>query len=152
METRTGFLISQIKQVQSRVFQRLLQSSGVAEFNGPQGRILYVLWQRDGVPIVELAQKTGLAKNTLTAMLSRMEESGLVARRASPADRRQSLIALTEKAGSLRNQYEDVSQRMNEVFFQGFSPEEARALDGALDRILENLERTERILKTGKED
>ena len=152
METRTGFLISQIKQVQSRVFQRLLQSSGVAEFNGPQGRILYVLWQRDGVPIVELARKTGLAKNTLTAMLNRMEESGLVARRASPADRRQSLIALTEKAGSLRNQYEDVSQRMNEVFFQGFSPEEARALDGALDRILENLERTERILKTGKED
>ena len=152
METRTGFLISQIKQVQSRVFQRLLQSSGVAEFNGPQGRILYVLWQRDGVPIVELARKTGLAKNTLTAMLNRMEESGLVARRASPADRRQSLIALTEKAGSLRNQYEDVSQRMNEVFFQGFSPEEARALDGALDRILENLDRTERILKTGKED
>lgn len=152
METRTGFLISQIKQVQSRVFQRLLQSSGVAEFNGPQGRILYVLWQRDGVPIVELARKTGLAKNTLTAMLNRMEESGLVARRASPADRRQSLIALTEKAGSLRSQYEDVSQRMNEVFFQGFSPEEARALDGALDRILENLERTERILKTGKED
>ena len=152
METRTGFLISQIKQVQSRVFQRLLQSSGVAEFNGPQGRILYVLWQRDGVPIVELAQKTGLAKNTLTAMLNRMEESGLVARRASPADRRQSLIALTEKARSLRNQYEDVSQRMNEVFFQGFSPEEARALDGALDRILENLDRTERILKTGKED
>ena len=152
METRTGFLISQIKQVQSRVFQRLLQSSGVAEFNGPQGRILYVLWQRDGVPIVELARKTGLAKNTLTAMLNRMEESGLVARRASPADRRQSLIALTEKAGSLRNQYEDVSQRMNEVFFQGFSPEEARALDGALDRILKNLERTERILKTGKED
>ena len=152
METRTGFLISQIKQVQSRVFQRLLQSSGVAEFNGPQGRILYVLWQRDGVPIVELAQKTGLAKNTLTAMLGRMEEAGLVVRRASPADRRQSLIALTEKARSLRNQYEDVSQRMNEVFFQGFSPEEARALDGALDRILENLERTERILKTGKED
>ena len=152
METRTGFLISQIKQVQSRVFQRLLQSSGVAEFNGPQGRILYVLWQRDGVPIVELARKTGLAKNTLTAMLNRMEESGLVARRASPADRRQSLIALTEKARSLRNQYEDVSQRMNEVFFQGFSPEEARALDGALDRILENLDRTERILKTGKED
>lgn len=152
METRTGFLISQIKQVQSRVFQRLLQSSGVAEFNGPQGRILYVLWQRDGVPIVELAQKTGLAKNTLTAMLNRMEESGLVARLASPADRRQSLIALTEKARSLRNQYEDVSQRMNEVFFQGFSPEEARALDGALNRILENLERTERILKTGKED
>ena len=69
MESRTGFLISQIKQVQARIFQRLLQESGVEEFNGPQGRILYVLWQKDEVPIVELSQKTGLAKNTLTAML-----------------------------------------------------------------------------------
>ena len=43
MQTRTGFLISQIKQLQGRVFQRLLTESGVEEFNGPQGRILYVL-------------------------------------------------------------------------------------------------------------
>ena len=73
IETRTGFLISQIKQVQGRVFQRLLAASGVEAFNGPQGRILYVLWQEDGVPIARLARKTGLAKNTLTAMLARME-------------------------------------------------------------------------------
>ena len=53
METRTGFLISQIKQVQARVFQRLLLDIGVEEFNGPQGHILYVLWQKDEVPIVE---------------------------------------------------------------------------------------------------
>lgn len=43
MESRTGFLISQIKQVQSRIFQRLLQDSGVEEFNGPQGRIRWEL-------------------------------------------------------------------------------------------------------------
>ena len=78
MESRTGFLISQIKQVQARIFQRLLQECGVEEFNGPQGHILYVLWQKDEVPIVELSQKTGLAKNTLTAMLGRMEEQGLI--------------------------------------------------------------------------
>ncbi len=32
METRTGFLITQIKQVQGRVFQRLLEDCGVEEF------------------------------------------------------------------------------------------------------------------------
>lgn len=80
METRTGFLITQIKQLQGRVFQRLLTESGVEEFNGPQGRILYVLWQQDGVPIAKLVRETGLAKSTLTAMLSRMESSGLITR------------------------------------------------------------------------
>ena len=149
METRTGFLISQIKQVQARVFQRLLQDCGVEEFNGPQGRILYVLWQKDGVPIVELSQRTGLAKNTLTAMLGRMEDGGLIGRRSSESDKRQSLIVLTKKAKELQGKYDDVSQKMNTIFYQGFSSQEAKQVDGYLDRILENLEQSERAIKSG---
>lgn len=144
-------MISQIKQVQGRVFQRLLQDCGVEEFNGPQGRILYVLWQRDGVPIVELSQKTGLAKNTLSAMLSRMEEGGLLTRRAGETDRRQSLVALTEKARGLQAKYDEVSQQMNELFFSGFGETEITELEGYLDRIVKNLEQTEKKLKQGKE-
>lgn len=152
LDTKTGFLISQIKRLQGRVFQRLLQSSGVEAFNGPQGTILYVLWQRDGVPIVELSQKTGLAKNTLTAMLHRMEESGLIVRRSSAVDRRQSLIVLTEKARGLQTQYDQVSQRMNELFFDdGFSQWEVHQLDVYLERIATHLEQVEKSLKKGKE-
>ncbi len=151
LEIRTGFLISQIKQVQGRVFQRLLQSCGVEEFNGPQGRILYVLWQSDGMPIVELSRKTGLAKNTLTAMLDRMEEGGLLRREQDSADRRRSLISLTERARSLEDRYDQVSQQMNALFFQGFNPQEIAGLEGCLDRILRNLEDAEKNLKKGKD-
>ncbi len=147
METRTGFLISRIGQVQARIFQRLLLDSGVEAFNGPQGRILYVLWQGDGIPIVELARQTGLAKNTLTAMLARMEETGLVRRAPDPSDRRQSLVTLTERARELESAYESVSRQMNELYFPGFAPEEAAALDGLLDRVLANLEKSEKNLK-----
>ena len=144
MESRTGFLISQIKQVQSRIFQRLLQDSGVEEFNGPQGRILYVLWQKDEVPIVELSQKTGLAKNTLTVMLCRMEESGLICRKAAESDKRQSLIVLTDRARELQGKYDEVSQKMNAVFYEGFTEKEVLEIDKYLDRILFNLEQSER--------
>ena len=147
MESRTGFLISQIKQVQSRIFQRLLQDCGVEEFNGPQGHILYVLWQKDEVPIVELSQKTGLAKNTLTAMLGRMEEAGLIERKTAESDKRQSLIVLTEKARDLQHKYDEVSQKMNEVFYKGFSGDEVLMMDSYLDRILANLEQSERSAK-----
>ena len=148
MDTKTGFLISQIKQVQARVFQRLLQNSGVEEFNGPQGRILYILWQKEDVPIVELSQKTGLAKNTLTSMLGRMEESGLIARKSGKTDRRQSLITLTEKARELEGKYREVSDLMNGLFYEGFTEEETKQMDGLLERILENLERSERSFKS----
>ena len=140
IETRTGFLISQIKQIQGRVFQRLLAESGVEEFNGPQGQILYVLWQREGVPITELSHKTGLAKNTLTAMLGRMESAGLTVRRPSPGDRRLALIFLTEKARSLEEKYNQVSERMNQLFYRGMTQEDANTLDGLLDQVLANLQ------------
>ncbi|MBO4650568.1 MAG: MarR family transcriptional regulator [Clostridiales bacterium] len=152
MESRTGFLISQIKQVQSRIFQRLLQESGVEEFNGPQGHILYVLWQKDEVPIVELSQKTGLAKNTLTAMLGRMEDAGLIERKAARSDKRQSLIVLTKKARDLQGKYDEVSQKMNEIFYKDFTQKEVVTIDGFLDRILLNLEQSERSAKSGKEE
>ena len=144
-------MISQIKQVQGRVFDRLLQSCGVVEFNGPQGRILYVLWQSEGIPIVELAQKTGLAKNTLTAMLGRMEQNGLIAREASSLDKRQSLIRLTPKARALKKRYHQVSRQMDDLFFQNFKREEIEDLEQYLDRIVSNLEQTEQALKKGKD-
>ncbi len=143
MESRTGFLISQIKQVQARIFQRLLQDSGVEEFNGPQGRILYVLWQKDEVPIVELSQKTGLAKNTLTVMLGRMEEAGLIKKKAAESDKRQSLIVLTKKARNLQDKYDEVSEKMNSIFYRDFSQKEVQMMDRYLDRILDNLEKSE---------
>ena len=124
---------------------------GVEEFNGPQGRILYVLWQKDEVPIVELSQKTGLAKNTLTAMLGRMEDSGLIMRKAAESDKRQSLISLTDKARDLQGKYDEVSQKMNEVFYKDFTQKEVTELDQYLDRILGNLEQSERTPRKGKE-
>lgn len=140
METKTGFLISQIKQVQGRVFQRLLTDSGVEEFNGPQGHILYVLWQRDGVPISQLVQQTGLAKSTLTAMLARMETAGLITRESSPADGRQVIVRLTSRARSLQAKYDQVSQQMNELFYRGMTQQDADLLDGMLERVLANLQ------------
>ena len=121
METRTGFLISQIKRVQDRIFERLLQDCGIEEFNGAQGRILYLLWQEDSVPISDLVRKTGLAKNTLTSVLGRMEESGLLHRAKNENDRRQAVITLTEKARGMRESYEAVSQQMNRSFLPGLS-------------------------------
>ena len=42
-KTRGGFIVSQVKQIQGRIFDKLLKEHGIDDFNGPQGRILYVL-------------------------------------------------------------------------------------------------------------
>ncbi len=138
--TNGGFLVSRIKQVGGRIFERMLTEAGVDAFNGAQGRILHVLWQRDSIPIVELSQKTGLAKTTLTSMLDRMEQAGLVTRVYDASDRRRIRIRLSEQAQALSGQYERISAAMNAVFYDGFTDDEIRAFETYLQRILDNLE------------
>jgi DNA-binding MarR family transcriptional regulator len=148
-ETNGGFLISQIKQVSGRIFERLLARAGVDAFNGPQGRILYVLWQADGIPIAVLAKKTGLAKTTPTSMLDRMEAAGLLSRAYDKADRRQIRISLTAQARALRGEYDAVSRSMSELFYAGFTDPEILAFENTLRRILQNLELHEQSSKIG---
>ncbi len=141
MKTKGGFLISRIKQTGTRIFDRMLADSGIDEFNGAQGRILYVLWQNDEISISSLSAQTSLANTTLTAMLDRMENSGLIVRKADPKDRRNRLIALTEKAKSLKDDYSRISQEMNELYYKGFTEEEIVLFESYLQRVLNNLEK-----------
>lgn len=144
IETEGGFLIGQIKQIQGRVFDKLLQQAGIEEFNGAQGRILYVLWQQDNLAIIELSQRTGLAKTTLTSMLDRMEERGFLVRKIDSQDRRQFRIVLTEKSKKLNEKYNQVSDRMSELFYQGFEDQEIILFEERLQRILKNLKEEEK--------
>lgn len=137
--------MSQIKQVSGRIFEKMLVNAGIDEFNGAQGRILYVLWQKDNIPIVELSKKTGLAKTTLTSMLDRMEAANLVVRTYDAKDRRQIKIVLTEYSKSLSDKYEEVSEEMVDVYYAGFTQEEIALFENTLRRVLNNLQEKENL-------
>ena len=140
METKGGFLISRIKQVSGRLFDRMLAEADVDAFNGAQGRILYILWQGDGLTISQISAQTSLANTTLTSMLDRMEQSGLIVRSPSPSDRRALLIHLTDNAKSLQQDYDRISQQMNELYYLGFTEVEILQFEGYLTRVLNNLQ------------
>lgn len=138
METRGGFYITQIKQLQDRIFERLLLENGI-EISGGQGRILFVLWKNDDLTISEISEKTSLAKNTVSIVVNGMVNKGIVERSINPHNRRQTIVSLTEYAKSLQGGYEAVSQQMNSLFYHGFSEEEQRQFEQYLARILETL-------------
>ena len=140
MERQGGFLITRIKQVGGRIFERILAQKNIDAFNGAQGRILYVLWHEDGIPISELSRETGLAMTTLTSMLDRMETSGLVRRDRGDTDRRKILIFLTERAKALKDDYDEVTKEIGDIYYKGFSEQEIRQFEAYLRRVLENLE------------
>ena len=43
MEMNGGFLVTQIKQLGDRIFEKILSEKNIDAFNGAQGRILYVV-------------------------------------------------------------------------------------------------------------
>lgn len=134
METKGGFYITQIKQLQERIFERLLLAAGL-ELSGGQGRILFVLWKKNRLTIGEISKETSLAKNTVSAVVDGMVRKGIVERAVNPANRRETIISLTERAKGMQQKYEEVSQQMNELFYQGFSGQEREEFEGYLARV-----------------
>ena len=143
MPRKIGLLITLTKQYQERILTRLLVKYAIDEFNGPQGRILYVLWNSNSISIQELAQRTGLANATLTSMLDRMERKNLLRRTADPGDRRKTRICLTEQAFGLREKYDAVTAAMTGITCQGFSEEEIEQLESYMERVLRNVQNYE---------
>ena len=135
-----GFLISKIKSIGGRRFDKILQQKNIDAFNGAQGKILYCLWQGNKMTATELSKKSGLAKTTLSAMLARMNEQGLIAIEESPTDKRSVTISLTPAAETLRAEYDNVTREIENIYYKGFTEEEVEQFESYLNRILNNLE------------
>ena len=73
-------------------------------------------------------------------MLEKMENQGLIRRVQSETDKRKTLLFLTEKAHSLKGEYDSVSDGMGSIYYKGFSEEEIAQFEEYLDRIRKNLE------------
>lgn len=140
MEKEGGYLIGKIKYLTNRRLNRLFIENGLNEFTGEQGKIFYFLWKDDGVPSTEIARKTGLAVNTLTNMLDKMEKSGLIYRKESEKDKRKKLVFLTKEGKRLESKSNYANERMNEIFYRGFSGEEIELFEKQLKRIIDNLD------------
>jgi len=109
--------------------------------SAPTWLILNALRDGQWTAQLDLARALGIESPTLTRHLDKLEQSGLVVRRQSEADRRAVRVELTE-AG------EDAYQRMlatviafNRRLQAGVGRDELKQLDVVLDRLAENVSR-----------
>ena len=70
----------------------------------PQYLVLMVLWEKDAIPVNDIARRLLLETNTVTPLLQRMERQGLVIRERGEQDRRQQFVSLTEKGKAMEEQ------------------------------------------------
>jgi len=67
-----------------------------SRFSLTEARVLYELAQTDGLTAAQITETLDLDAGYLSRMLRRFEQEGLLARRASETDKRQSILALTD--------------------------------------------------------
>lgn len=142
-EEHVGLLISRVQRVSTRVFKKMLKQYKDLSINPAQGRILFVLWQKDNIPISQLVEDTSLAKSTLTSHLDKLEEKGLIVRLASPGDRRETLVKLEGKIQQLERSYFHAINLFHDIMFKDMNEKDIKQLVSLLERVLRNLEEHE---------
>ena len=65
---------------------------------------MMVLWENKAMTVKALGQELYLDSGTLTPLLKKLEEKGLVTRRRSEQDERNLIVTLTEKGEALREE------------------------------------------------
>ena len=78
----------------------------------PQYLVMLVLWEQDGITVRELGERLQLDSGTLTPLLKRLEQGGLLGRRRRQSDEREVEITLTEAGDKLRERAADVPRCM----------------------------------------
>lgn len=80
-------------------FRAIFAGFGLTE---QQWRVLRVLWEQDGRPLLALAERTLIQAPSLVGVVDRLQRNGLVERRRSRQDRRVVRICLTGRGRALK--------------------------------------------------
>ena len=105
----------------------------------PQWGVLTLLYENDGSTIGSISQRRGLDAPTVTGIVKRLEQNGLVVRLHDRQDRRIVKVYLTDEGWDTMRFLPDTAVAFNKIMTQGFSAVEQRDLLAKLQQIIANI-------------
>src|SRR4051794_21635642 len=134
MET-LPFEISETAHALRKAFDRRACGLGVTR---AQWKVLFRLSRQPGMRQIELADLLDIEPITLSRIVDRLEESGLVERLADPSDRRAWRLHVTVKAQPLVEKLHALANEMIAEAFAGIDPHQIEITRQVLGRVREN--------------
>lgn len=132
-----GLLINKLAHAMALDMDRRLKSYDVTM---SQWAMLKQLWRQEGRSQVELQELLGLDGATVTGLVQRMTQLGLVQRRPDPRDRRVQRVFLTERGRALEQMTVVLEREVNARALEGFTADERAFFIRLLTRALHNCE------------
>jgi DNA-binding MarR family transcriptional regulator len=130
-----GRLIADSAAMLSRAIDRRAREVGLT---GPQWVMLMRIAHGMGSTAAELCRSIGYDSGSMTRMLDRLVDQGLIRRDRSEEDRRIVRLSLTEAGEALRPGLSPVAVEVLNQHLQGFTAEEVATLTSLLRRLLAN--------------
>lgn len=118
----------------NRLYKPILDSLGITY---PQYLVLSSLWERDGQTISAIAARLSLESSTITPLVKRLENAGLVRRQRGTQDERLVQVFLTGPGRDLRRETSCLPRTLLDK--SGFGVEEIVALNAQLQRLCKAL-------------
>jgi DNA-binding MarR family transcriptional regulator len=139
---RTDHIISLISRTRDKANRLILEELKRRDIRGlapSHGDILNLLYQLQSTSMVEIAEKIGRNKATVTALVGKLKDLGYVETGRDPEDGRVTRVALTNKGWGLKQDFEEVSQVLIQRVYDGLSEQEKEVIVHGLEKIRDNL-------------
>lgn len=104
-----------------------------------QWAVLLRLERLEGLKQSDLAEQLDIQPITLTRLVDRLCDNGLIERRADPHDRRAKRLYLTPAARPLLERIADQIEELSEIVLAGIKPAEIDLMLGKLGQARDNL-------------
>jgi DNA-binding MarR family transcriptional regulator len=127
-----GDLVMRLARTQRRRWREALAPWDLSPH---QARALRVVCSSDGVRLSELAEALRIAPRSATEVADGLQDRGLVARAADPADRRAVVLTPTEAGRRVQQEVDDARAADSHELFARLSPADR----AELERILRSL-------------
>lgn len=131
-----GFLLADVSRLLRRDFDRRVRA---LELTQAQWRAIAHLAREDGLKQAALAERLEVAPITVGRLVDRLEAAGWVVRRPDPADRRASLLYLTEKTAPIIDEMRSLASEALDELMTGVSQTARRDFVKTLKRVKQNL-------------
>lgn len=124
-----------LTRAQQSVYQHFKNKLAAFDVTPVQYGVLNCLWREDGLTPKQIAETLSLDSSTITGILDRLENKGLLKRTSDPNDRRALRVVLTERGVKLREPVEKAAVEANQHYLEAFDGSDYERIKQYLKKI-----------------
>ena len=137
LDNQLCFRFYTVSRLITQAYGPMLEKLGVTY---PQYLVLLVLWEKDSQPVNDIAKRLLLNTNTVTPLLKRMEDEGLLSRKKGTEDARQVIVSLTDKGKDMEEKAMNIPFQLLQKFScTNLNQDQVAFLAPALDSLIDTL-------------